>query len=228
MDPTPVTPLLSVRHLTAVLRGDSGELRVLDEVALSLAEGEIVDVTGPSGAGKTTLLRAVALLLPGATGELELAGAAAHTMSPQEWRSRVALLPQKPALVCGDVRTNLVLPWTLKVRHAHHAPAEEVLRAGMDGLALGAVALDRDVARLSVGQQARIALLRVLLTHPTVLLLDEPDAALDADSSGALAAALSDFASQGGAVLRVRHREADGLATRRLRLESGTLQAVGA
>lgn len=226
MPHAPAPALLEARALTAELSGDTGILRVLDGVSLSLLPGEIVDVTGPSGAGKTTLLRALARLLPNATGELSLNGIPAADIAPQVWRTTVALLPQKPALVAGDVLANLLLPWRLKVRRHLQLPAADDLREAMDAIELGDVALERDVARLSVGQQARIALLRSLLSGPDVLLLDEPDAALDPSSAAAVLLRLRAFAEEGGAIVRVRHREGDGLAGCRLLLAEGVLGEV--
>lgn len=223
MQATIAQVLLEARDLTVDLPGDEGVSRVLDRVALSVAPGEVVDVTGPSGAGKSTLLRSLARLLPRVDGTLLLDERPADEFSSSEWRSAVALLPQKPAIVTGDVAANLMLPWALKVRHGRPAPDENALRVGLDSLGLSDVSLRRDAARLSVGQQARIALLRVMLTSPRVLLLDEPDAALDAASSAAVAAGVRAFVAGGGAVVRVRHREPDELSARRLRLEAGRL-----
>jgi len=80
--------------------------------------------------------------------------------------------------------------------------------------------------RLSVGQAARVALLRVMLTAPDVLLLDEPDASLDADSAAQVAMLTAQFASSGG-VVRVRHQMPDEVRSRRLRLSAGHLRGVG-
>ena len=147
-------------------------------------------------------------------------------MTPQGWRAAVALLPQKPAIVKGTLKDNLVLPWTLKVRAAEKPPTEPQLLAQLAAVGLPELALERDAARLSVGQQARVALCRVLLTDPRALLLDEPDAALDEASADAVACIAREFAADGGAVVRVRHRSSDGLAARRLRLEAGRLSEV--
>jgi len=214
--------LLEATDLVVVLPGDAGDVRVLDGVSLELAAGSITDIVGPSGAGKTTLLRALARLLPGATGALALDSVPAAQVAPSRWRASVALLPQKPAIVDGSVRDNLLLPWTLKIRHGAAAPTVGELEAAMARVGLD-VAIDRDAARLSVGQQARVALLRVLLTAPRVLLLDEPDAALDTASAEAVAAMTREFAEAGGAVARVRHQRSDALASRRLLLAGGTL-----
>lgn len=219
-----MTALLQARDLTAVLPGDAGDVRVLDNVALDVAVGEIVDVVGPSGSGKSTLLRALALLLPGATGILQLDGSPAETFTPARWRCAVALLPQKPVLVDGTVRDNLVLPYRLGVRRQQPAPDDAMLAEGLDRLGVDA-ALDRDASRLSVGQVARIAFLRTLFGEPRVLLLDEPDAALDDTSADAVAAMTAEFASGSGAVVRVRHHRSDGIAGRRLRLARGRLAA---
>ena len=225
-----MSALLDARDLTAVLMGDTGDVRVLDGVSLSVDPGEIVDVVGPSGSCKSTLLRALARLLPDATGSLTLEGSPAQTIAPSRWRRLVALLPQKPTMVAGTIRDNLALPWRFAVHRDAPAPSDHALAEQLDRLGMD-VALDRDASRLSVGQAARVAFLRTLLTHPRVLLLDEPDAALDdvsADAMGALTAEFARVRVAGGdsaAVIRVRHHGSDGLATRRLRLERGHLSA---
>ncbi len=199
---------------------------LLDGIRLAVGAGEIVDIGGPSGAGKTTLLRAIALLLPGATGRLSLRGTPAADIAPGEWRRRVTLLPQKPALRPGTVRENLVLPWSLKVRTGTTPPADEILTSALADVALAEIALDRDVARLSVGQIARLALARTVLTRPDVLLLDEPDAALDDESAAQVAQMTARFARDGGVVVRVRHLRTEAFATRRFRLADGRLTEV--
>lgn len=214
--------------MTVTLRGDAGPVRVVDGASLSLCAGEVVDIAGPSGAGKSTLLRALARLLPVASGSLALNGRPSGDVPPFEWRARVALLPQKPALVAGDVARNLVLPWSLKV-HGEKSPVPTAgaLTDALESVGLFGVSPERDVSRLSMGQQARVALLRVLLTRPEVLLLDEPDAALDNVSAEHVAAVLREFAASGGGVIRARHRSSDGLALRRLVIEHGRLRSGG-
>lgn len=217
--------LLEARDLRFTRRGDAGPLAILDGVSLTLRRGEVVDVSGPSGAGKTTLLRALALMQPGASGELSLDGRPAREFAPREWRTRIALVPQRPVILKGDVRGNLLTPWTLKVHAGAARPADDRLRAALDEVGLTDVGLDRDAVKLSVGQAARVALLRVVLTEPDVLLLDEPDAALDPASAAQVAAITGRFAVD-GAVVRVRHQHPDALLARRLRLTAGRLHGV--
>ncbi len=216
--------LLSAEDLVVDLPGETGPARVLDGASFALAAGEIVDVVGPSGAGKTMLLRSVARLLPLQSGRLALQGVPAERIAPAEWRSRVALLPQKAAVRPGTVGENLLLPWTLKIRHGRPAPTETELTQALTSVHLDGIALDRDASRLSVGQAARVALLRVLLTEPEVVLLDEPDANLDDASTEQVSLATRQFAERGGGVVRVRHQRVDSLASRRLRLTSGRLE----
>jgi putative ABC transport system ATP-binding protein len=218
--------LLTARGLTAVRPGDEGPLAVFTDIDLDVEAGTLTDVVGPSGSGKTTLLLALARLLPGTTGELALDGLDAASVDAREWRARVAYLPQRASLSPGTVAENLLAPWNLKVRAGMAAPTAEELRAALDGVGLRSIALDRDVSRLSVGQGARIAVLRVLLTRPALLLLDEPDASLDDDSASQVARMTEAFVAGGGAVVRVRHARFDERADRRFSLEGGRLEAV--
>ncbi|MDZ4166520.1 MAG: ABC transporter ATP-binding protein, partial [Coriobacteriia bacterium] len=102
------------------------------------------------------------------------------------------------------------------------------LADALAGVGLADVAPGRDVCRLSVGQIARIALLRVMLARPRVLLLDEPDASLDDASAAEVARLTAAFVAEGGSVVRVSHVRADASATARYRLADGRLEALHA
>lgn len=222
-DGTSATPLLEARGLTVSRTGDTAPVRVLRSIDLVVERRTLIDVVGPSGSGKTTLLLALARLLPGVEGELRLDGVASNAIEARRWRSRVSYLPQRSALLPGTVRDSLTLPWRLKVRHGAVPPGPSDLRSALDRVHLTEVDLDRDVTRLSEGQAARVALLRTVLTGPDVLLLDEPDAALDEESAEQVGALTREFVDLGGAVVRVRHHRTDGLADRRLALSDGSL-----
>jgi len=208
-------------------RDEEGSHIILDEVDFEVAPGQIADITGPSGCGKTTMLRAIARLLPDAQGTLMLGDTLAADIEPSEWRTRVTLLPQVAAMVPGTVAHNLRFPWTLRVRKDAMAPTDQALRDALDGVGLEKIDLARDSSKLSVGQAARVALLRVMLTNPQVLLLDEPDASLDDDSAAQVSQMTRSFAEKGASVVRVRHLRSDDLATHRYRLEHGHLTEVG-
>ncbi len=221
-------PLLSATGIVASRRADGRDARILDGAAIALNAGDVVELRGPSGAGKTTLLLVLARLLPGASALLALEGESAATIPPDVWRTRVALLPQRTVLSDGSVGSNLRLPFALKVRAGEPVPTDENLRIALEDVGLADISLERDTRHLSVGQLARVALLRVLLAAPRILLLDEPDASLDDASASAVAAMTARFAADGGAVLRVSHLRTDAAATASYRLADGHLREVSA
>lgn len=135
----------------------------------------------------------------------------------------MCLVPQKPSLVAGTVRDNLLLPWRLKVRAGEAPPADDALRELLRYAELDDVGLDRDVSQLSGGQQARVALLRAFATRPAVLLLDEVDAALDDESACAVGRLTKALVGTRMTCLRIRHRAADGFASGTFSLRGGAL-----
>lgn len=218
------THLLVAEGLTYSPVGHQRANPILDAASMRVDRGEVIDVFGPSGCGKTTLLCALARLLPDVRGTLTLDGVPATEIPPSEWRGRVALSPQKSVLTGEDVRSSLLAPWRMRSRVGLAHPSEDRMRDVLDSIGLDEVELTRPVSRLSVGQSARVAFARTLLTGPEVMLLDEAEAALDDDSARLIAEAAAAFASSGGAVVRVRHRGADGRAARRYRMSDGRLE----
>lgn len=220
-------------------------------LSINVDRGEIIDLTGPSGSGKSSLLTAFAQLNPHATGDMRLDGRPARDFTMQQWRLQVAYLPQKPVLTGATVAEAIRLPWTLSVRsgrngvadadrtplsarirrlwgaddrHARLLLPDETVRGMLDGLGCGDIELDRPPHDLSGGQAARVALARTLLTEPKLLLADEVDAGLDDENAARVATIMADAADRHGmAVIRIRHRAPDGIATRTLTLDHAAL-----
>jgi spermidine/putrescine transport system ATP-binding protein len=156
-------------------RGPSGMKMVVQDLSLSVRSGEFISLLGPSGCGKTTTLRMIAGLEKVDSGRIYLAGKDATDLPA--YARNVNTVFQNYALfphlrVFDNVAYGL---------HRQHVPKVELRRRVMEALSLvrmDGFAMHRP-QQLSGGQQQRIALARSIVTRPTVLLLDEPLAALD-------------------------------------------------
>jgi len=186
--------------------------RVLVELTREVPPGEVLTVMGPSGSGKSSLLAYLAGFLDpafGASGRAWVDGIEITALPAEERHAGV--LFQDPLLFPHmDVAGNLIfaLPQSLKSRAARGAQAE----AALEGVGLAGMG-DRDPATLSGGQKARVALARVLLSAPRMLLLDEPFSKLDMELRQQMRTLVFDKARERGLpVLLVTHDEADAEA----------------
>ncbi|WP_432839523.1 thiol reductant ABC exporter subunit CydD [Dactylosporangium sp. CA-092794] len=169
--------------------------------------GELVALTGPSGCGKSTALAVLMGFAAPASGTVTVGGVDLSTVDPDAWRRRVAWLPQRPWLFAGTIADNIRLGTpdaddAAVRRAAAQAGALAFIDALPDALATH---IGDDGAGLSAGQRQRIALARVFLRDAPLVLLDEPTAALDADTESDILAAIRAHAA-GRTVLLVAHR----------------------
>ena len=186
--------------------------RALVAVDLTIAPGEIVTLMGPSGSGKSSLLGHICGTLPDAfevTGQVVLDGRVLDGLAPQD--RHVGILFQDDLLFPHlSVGGNLAfaLPAHIKGRAARRARVEAALgSAEMDGF------YDRDPATLSGGQRARVALMRVLLSEPCALLLDEPFSKLDSGLRSQIRSFVFDLCRKNSLpTLMVTHDPEDGAA----------------
>lgn len=152
-----------------------GPQTAVEQASFRVAAGEFVSLIGPSGCGKSTLLRMIAGLIEPTAGTLTVGG-----LPPVGARrtNRVAFVFQDPTLLpWRNVTDNIRLPLELAgvPRRAHRQPVEESLRL----IGLTADDARKRPRKLSGGMRMRVSLARALVTHPDLLLLDEPFAALD-------------------------------------------------
>ncbi|MGW6520718.1 thiol reductant ABC exporter subunit CydD [Streptomyces sp. NPDC054962] len=179
------------------------------DVSFTVEPGETVALVGPSGAGKSTLLNALLGFVRPAAGRVLAGGVDLTSADLEQWRSRIAWVPQRPHLYAGTIDENVRLARPdaddAAVRRAlADAGALEFVQA----LPAGAgTVLGEDGAGLSAGQRQRLALARAFLADRPVLLLDEPTAALDGETEAEVVAAVRRLAA-GRTVLLVVHRPA--------------------
>jgi len=196
--------MLHVTNLTRLMIGP---------INLTIRDGECVALTGPSGTGKSVLLRAIADLDPN-SGVVKTNDMQRETVSAPQWRKQVAMLPAESGW------------WQENV--AAHFQTPDITRHHLPEVGLPIEAMGWEVARLSTGEKHRLALLRCLEANPQVLLLDEPTAALDQDTTLLIEALLKRQLASGTSILLVTHdtAQAKRMALRILHLEAGSLTEV--
>jgi cell division transport system ATP-binding protein len=185
-----------------------GSRRALDDVHLALEPGELAFLVGPSGAGKTTLLKLINREIRPTSGEVFVAGIAAHQVKA----SRVAELRRRVGVVFQDYK---LLPRLTALENVAFGlqvgdlriSDEEARDRSLD--ALEAVGLgDRGDAfphQLSGGQQQRVAVARAVVAQPALLIADEPTGNLDLETAWEIMDLFEDIAAWGTAVLVATH-----------------------
>ncbi|WP_241978040.1 ABC transporter ATP-binding protein [Cryobacterium sp. TMS1-13-1] len=175
--PVKTVPMLSVRGLQKIYKVPGGEVEAVRDLTFDLAEGELVCLVGPSGSGKTTLLKCISGLMEQTSGTVELAG------------SKVTGPPKSMAVVFQEygrslfpwmtVRANVELP--LKNQKVPKAERAALIDAALKSVGLAHVPKSYPW-QLSGGMQQRVAIARAVAYRPQVLLMDEPFAAVDAQT----------------------------------------------
>ena len=175
MDPSPV--VLNVRQLSVRY----GDLRVLDDLSFSVRQGEFVTMVGPSGCGKTTILRSLAGLMSPTSGTVEVAGRKVD--GPIEGLAMVFQEYSRSLLPWLSVVDNVKFPLA-----AQGLPRSEQLERAHNALSeVGLSGFEKHYPwQLSGGMQQRVAIARAVAYRPVVLLMDEPFAAVDAQTRSEL------------------------------------------
>jgi len=221
-------PVLETRGLRRSFVQGEVTIEVLRGVDLAIAPGEIVGLLGPSGSGKSTLLQAVGLLEGGFSGSIRINGREAAQLEEAERtdlrRDALGFVYQFHHLLPDfDARENVVLPQLIRGRGAQEARARADQLLGLLGLS---ERLDHRPAKLSGGEQQRVAVARALANKPPLVLADEPTGNLDEHTADAvLGQFLTLVREEGSAALVATHNER--LAKRMdrvLRLHEGRLE----
>ena len=205
--PAPGEPVIEIRGLTSAFAlPEGGRVVIHKDLDLTARRGEVLTLVGGSGTGKTVLLRQMLGLNTPAAGSVRVLGRPAAELGRPGAAARVGMLFQQGALFSAfSVLDNIAFP----LRELRTLPDELVRRAAL--LKLQMVGLKpgdahKMPAELSGGMIKRVALARALIMDPPLLMLDEPTAGLDPDSSDAFCALLQSLHQELGlTVVMVTH-----------------------
>ena len=216
---------LQVEQLTKIYGKGNAAVRALDGVSFTVERGEFVAVMGASGSGKSTLLHLLGGVDRPTSGRIMLDGVSLYDQSEEELtvfrRRQIGLVYQFYNLVpLLTVEENLTLPLLLDGRTADTARVLDLLaRLGLEDKRRAFP------AQLSGGQQQRVAIARALITHPALLLADEPTGNLDSAASESVMRMLVQLnETTGQTIVMITHDEALALRAKRiLRLRDGRI-----
>jgi spermidine/putrescine ABC transporter ATP-binding subunit len=214
-------PLLSIRNVAKHF----GKNAVLRDISLDVAEGEFLTILGESGSGKTTLLRIIAGFETASAGEVRMGEERLDRQPP--YRRRVNTVFQHYALF-PHLTVEQNVAYGLRVAKRPEAEITSRVAEALDKVKMSAYAKSKP-AKISGGQQQRIALARALVNRPRLLLLDEPLSALDANLRRQMQVELKSLQREVGiSFIFVTHdqEEAMVMSDRIALLRSGELEQV--
>ena len=181
---------------------------VIVNMSVLINPGEMVGIIGPSGAGKSSMLRLMCGIWKPNSGTVRLDGANVYTWDRADFGKNVAYQPQDTELFAGTVRNN-ICRFTVGaddagiIEAAKAAGAHELILRLPKGYETD---LGESGVTLSAGQRQRVGLARTLYGEPKVIILDEPNANLDADGEAALLKALEGAKARGATIVIVSHK----------------------
>jgi putative ABC transport system ATP-binding protein len=222
-----ITPLLEAKGIVKMLGSGAAQVQALKGVNFDLMPGELTLLMGPSGSGKTTLLSILGCILSPTSGSLSLAGHSTHGLDAEGLadlrRQHVGFVFQAYNLVPTlTAQENVMLALDLRGAALSQAPALAAQALAAVGLSHRASALPN---KLSGGEKQRVSIARALAGSPSVILADEPTAALDSHNGKAVMQLLAEVAKDTRrAVLVVTHDHRTlEYADRIIRIEDGRI-----
>lgn len=156
---------------------------------LHIKKHKVTSIIGESGSGKTTILRLLNKLVSCESGEIFYNNESLNTIDSVELRRNVVMLPQSPAIYNGSIKDNLLIGLKFSEKKiVSDDKLNEILQ-----LVKLHKELDLNAEKLSGGEKQRLALARVILMEPEVLLLDEPSSALDKETESIIIESIANF-----------------------------------
>lgn len=213
-------PLLEYDNATYSNEGKT----IIDNISISIEQGDFISIMGPSGSGKSTFLKLCCHLISPTAGSISFRGRDMLQYDPLELRKRISYCFQMPYLFGSNVADNFYFPYSIRSMK----PDRQRIGSLLEDFNLPSGILETDVKNLSGGEKQRIALIRTLLFSPEILLLDEATSALDTENTRIVEDIIVGLNREGVTILLVTHNpEQDRRHAHRLiTIESGRLASV--
>jgi ATP-binding cassette subfamily C protein len=201
----PPEGFLSVENVVAAPPGSKDT--VLRGISFTLRPGEVLGVLGPSAAGKSSLARVLVGVWPAALGKVRVDGAELGHWDPERLGQHIGYLPQDVELFSGTIAENIARFGRLDDEDIIAAARMAGVHDMVQGMSAGYnTQIGEGGLSLSGGQRQRIGLARALYGKPTYVILDEPNASLDADGEAALLSAIQQLRQDGSTVVLITHK----------------------
>ena len=223
--------MIELKHISKVFPTGDGDLHALEDVSLTINDGDIFGIVGMSGAGKSTLVRCINLLERPTSGEVLVDGEDLMTLSPaqlrQKRRSISMIFQQFNLLMQRTCLKNICFPMEIA-----GVPAAEAKKRALEYLDIVGLPDKANAypAQLSGGQKQRVAIARALASDPKVLLCDEATSALDPKTTRDILHLIKDINQRLGITVVVITHEmgvVEAICTHVAVLEHGVLQETG-
>jgi ABC-type lipoprotein export system ATPase subunit len=215
--------MVHLENVSKIFRTKRGPVKALDELTLHVREGEFVVIRGPSGCGKTTVLLTAGAMQHPTQGTVRIAGDDIYALSTPQ---RAAFRAQNIGFVFQmfhlvpylSILENVMLAANRKNNDRQDQARALIGRLGISDR------IDHKPADLSAGERQRTAIARALISHPRIILADEPTGNLDPDNAAEVMRYLADYHHAGGTVIVVTHGAvADQHADRIIHLQQGSV-----
>ncbi len=199
---------------------------ILEIDHLEIYQGEITCIVGRSGGGKSTFLKLLNNMISAKKGNIRFKGENIEEYNPIKLRREILMLPQNPVIFSGTIRDNFTI--TLQYNDLE-LKDDKRYNELLQKVGLSNQNLDSSAEKLSGGEKQRLALARILLLDPDILLLDEPSSALDEETEELIIDMVVNFINQkNGTLVMVTHSKeiAKKYADRIITINEGSLDKV--
>lgn len=213
--------LLELKHISKIY----GELKALDDVSLSVDNGEWVAIMGPSGSGKSTLMNIIGCMDKPSLGEVLLDG---NDISKESAKNLTAIRRDKIGLIFQQfhlVNYLTAVENVMVAQYYHSMPDEKEALEALERVGLGGRAKHLP-SQLSGGEQQRVCIARALINHPEIILADEPTGNLDEANENIVLETFRQLHEEGSTLIVVTHDpEVGEVAQRTITLDHGRIKS---